>query len=118
MSYEAFVTIVLTALCALLAALAIIIGGAAIWGYRGIVESLTNDVKEKADEALKEKLKEYPAAAEMIEFRNRLQLIELLRASITPEPNGLAETPNTVQDGGLGDESQTLAQDYPSAIGS
>jgi hypothetical protein len=118
MSYETCVTIVLTALCALLAALAIIIGGAAIWGYKGVIEALTNEVKEKADAALQEKLREYPAAAEMIDIRNRLQVVELVRASITPEPNGLAEASNTVQDKGRGDESQTLAQDYPPAIGS
>ncbi|HXB61718.1 MAG TPA: hypothetical protein VNU94_02555, partial [Acidobacteriaceae bacterium] len=69
MSYESCVTIVLTALCALLAALAIIIGLAAIWGYGGIKEALTKDVSEKADKALADKLKEYPAAADMLDFR-------------------------------------------------
>jgi hypothetical protein len=117
-SYESFLTIVLTALCAILAALAILVGVLAFWGYSGIKDALTKEVRESADKALKEKLKEYPAAAEMVALRTRMEQIEGLRSQITPEPNDLAEASNTVQDEGQGAPSQTLAQDYPPAIGS
>lgn len=73
LSYTDFLTITLTALCAILAALAIIIGGAAIWGYSGIKEALTKDVSEKADKALQAKLSEYPDSREMFETLQELK---------------------------------------------
>ena len=70
MTYETCVTIVLTALCAMLAILATGIGALAIWGYSGIKEvkrSIESDVTKKADAALAAKLSEYPAAESIIQ---------------------------------------------------
>jgi hypothetical protein len=73
LSYADFLTITLTALCAILAALAIIIGGAAIWGYSGINEALTQDVKDKADKAWQATLSEYPNARDIVELFQNMQ---------------------------------------------
>lgn len=73
MSFETAITIVLAALTAILTALAIGIGVAAIWGYGGLKESLNNMATKRVDEAMLAKLKEYPEAAEILDLTQRLR---------------------------------------------
>ena len=121
MTYETCVTIVLTALCAMLAILAIGIGALAVWGYSGIQEvrkSIALDVTTKADAALAAKLREYPDAESIIQVFNRFKeqsdLMEQLRNQMTPpESNSVAEASNTEQDEVSGQGSGTIADDYP-----
>lgn len=121
MSYETCVTIVLTALCAMLAILAVGIGALAIWGYSGFQEvrkSMEADVAKKADEALAAKLSEYPDAKSIIQvfdqFKEQSALMEQLRNQMTPtESNSVAEASNREQDKLAEQVSGSIADDYP-----
>jgi hypothetical protein len=61
MSYEAFLTVVLTAVAVILAALAIIIAIAAVWGY----QSIAGEATKRAESAAGKKLDEYFASEEI-----------------------------------------------------
>ncbi len=121
MTYETCVTIVLTALCAMLAILAIGIGALAIWGYSGIQKvrkSIAADITTKADAALTAKLSEYPDAESIIQVFNRFkeqsELMEQLRNQMTsPGSNSIAEASNTEQDKVVDQASGSVADDYP-----
>jgi hypothetical protein len=99
-TYVDFLTVVLTALAVMLAALAIFIGVIAIWGYAGIKEALTKEVRENAAKALKDKLNEYPAAAEMMALKRRVDSVEQIHAQMMDRPNVLAQAPEGVQNEG------------------
>lgn len=121
MSYETCVTIVLTALCAMLAVLAIGIGALAFWGYSGIKQvrkSIEADVTKKADEALAAKLSEYPDATSIIQafdqFKEQSVLMEQLRNQMTPtESNSVAGTSNSEQNKVVEQVGSSIAEDYP-----
>lgn len=120
MSFEASVTIVLAALCAMLAILTLFIGALAFWGYSGIKKtrkSIETDVKAKADAALASKLSEYPDAQSILRMFNGLkeqfELMEQLRNQMTPtESNHVVEASNPVQDR-VDQASESIADDYP-----
>jgi hypothetical protein len=65
-TYIDFLSVTLTALCALLALLTIIIGLAAVWGYIGLRDEITKTVRERAESALQVKLGEYPDSRAVI----------------------------------------------------
>ncbi len=62
-TYVDFLTVTLTALCALLATVALGIAAAAIVGYRDIKSSVVNVINSVASDAIAKKLMEYPDAA-------------------------------------------------------
>src|SRR5665213_754958 len=121
MTYEVCIAIVLTALCAILAALAIGIGVLAVWGYSGIKEvrnSIEKDVSQKADAALVAKLSEYPEAESIISLFNRFkeqsEFMEQLRNQMTgTESNNVAQASNTEHNGVEDQASGSIADDYP-----
>ena len=85
-------TLVLAALSALLTALAIIIGLAAIWGYVGLRDAVKEMAAKKVDEAMLLKLKEYPDSAAMISLVRRLEAYAKFQDAVqnkiltTPDP--------------------------------
>jgi hypothetical protein len=116
-TYIDFLTVTLTALCAILAVLAIIIAAAAIWGYVGIREEITKAVSEKADEALKAKLKEYPDSQEVLglfeEMRDQHEKQKLLSNRLLADSASkfVADTSKKVED--KAKNKTRLARDYP-----
>ncbi len=116
-TYIDFLMVTLTALCALLAALAIFIAIAAIYGYLGIREEITKSIKKQADQVLAQKINEYPAAKDMFELFEKMQALheqqKLLSNQLVREP-----TPKTVADASKvaedkGKRVSSLAKDYP-----
>lgn len=98
MTYEGFITILLTALGVMLALLAIVIGVAAIWGYQGIKERATEDAKKAAEEKLKEHIKS-PEIKALIEEHIRLRATEVAKEMVqrridAPAPEQPADAQN------------------------
>ena len=119
MTYETCVTIILTALCAMLAALALGIGALAIWGYKGIQEVVTKKATSSAEKALAAKMKEYPDAAQLLNVTQRLtehlDAMQLLRDQMgNAVPNVIAQASNLGQDELTGKPTDSIAADYPS----
>jgi hypothetical protein len=89
-------TLVLAALAALLTVLAIIIGLAAVWGYVGLRDSVKEMASNKVDEAMKLKLKEYPASADMVALVRRLEryatFLDVIQNQVitAPDPKSVA----------------------------
>jgi hypothetical protein len=116
-TYVDFLTVTLTAVCAILTALAIIIAIAAIWGYAGIKKELTEAVAKRAEESLDNKLKEYPDAREYIDLLNSLRSMhenqkrlsdQLVTKSASKSAPGASKgVPGKARDQG------SLAKDYP-----
>jgi hypothetical protein len=73
MSFESAITIILTALAVMLAVVTIGIAALAIWGYIGLRDSLKEIAASRVDEAMKEALKKYPDAADMLKTLQRLR---------------------------------------------
>lgn len=118
-TYIDFLTVLLTALGVMLALLALIIAGLAFWGFTGIKESLTKEVRENADQALQKKLKEYPAAAEMIALKQRVDSVEAIHDQIMAAgPIPVAPASEQVQTMGEATSVEFRAEDYPPQIGS
>jgi hypothetical protein len=92
MSFESAITIILTALAVMLAAVTLGIGALAVWGYFGIRDSVKEMASKKVDEAVNEALKKYPAAADMLQIMERARaqadLFDQMRnqAVTAPEP--------------------------------
>ena len=117
MSYSDFLTITLTALCALLAALAIILGGAAIWGYSGIKEALTQEVKDKADKALQTTLSKYPDARDVLKLFQDMQDLhekqKRLSNQLVSESSSDPVARASKRDEDSGKAAAPLAREYP-----
>jgi hypothetical protein len=96
MSFESAITIILTALAVMLAIMAIVLGVAAIWGYSGIRDTVKDIATKKVDDAMLLKLKEYPAAAEILDLLQRLktgvEFMDQMQGQIILSP-----APNTVE---------------------
>ncbi len=116
-TYIDFLTVTLTAVCAILAALAIIIAIAAIWGYAGIKKELTEAVAKRAEESLEKKLNEYPDAREFIDLLDNLRSLhenqkrlsgQLVSKSASKSAPGASKG---VQ--GKARNQDSLAKDYP-----
>jgi hypothetical protein len=123
MSYETCVTIVLTALCAMLAILALGIGALAIWGYAGIQElknSLREEVKQKAADALATKLQEYPDAATIIQqftiLQSQSDTVAALRSQLASNGSDIVAPASKLEED-EGASTGSIAADYPSAQG-
>ena len=117
-TYVDFLTVTLTAVCAILTALAIIIAVAAIWGYSGIKKETTRTVQEAAKRALEAKLDEYPDAKEMFDLfhdmrtlheRQKLLSSQLVaRSPATRSANSASKKADEATKG-----KDSLAKDYP-----
>ena len=94
-TYVDFLTVTLTAMCVLLAALGFIVAIVAIIGYRDIKASSIKAAKAAAEAAIESKLKEYPDAAQlharfsamdryMGEFLRKERLLAQVRAAPSP----------------------------------
>jgi hypothetical protein len=109
MSYDVFITILLTAITVVLAALAALVavvglgvGALALWGYAGLKDEAEKTVSETMDA----KLKEYPSALDMIALHTRMkataEFIEQVQNQIViPAESKPIETPSKagVQEG-------------------
>ncbi len=111
MSFEGAITIILTALAVMLAVVTLGIAALAIWGYVGLRDSLKETAAKRVDEAMKEALKKYPDAADMLKTMQRLRdqadFLDQVRNQVVtaPEPKvvetaskhgvqgGIVETP-------------------------
>ena len=100
MSFETAITIILTALAVMLAVVTIGIGGLAVWGYFGIRDSVKDMAEKKVDEAMKEALKKYPDAADMLRTMQRLaaqaDFLDQVRNRVvtSPDPKALETASN------------------------
>ncbi|MGB8064806.1 MAG: hypothetical protein WCF26_23175 [Candidatus Sulfotelmatobacter sp.] len=79
----------------MLAVVTLGIAGLAIWGYFGIRDSVKEMASKKVDEAVREALEKYPAAADILEITERLRtqadlLDQMRNQSVTaPEPKSV-----------------------------
>jgi len=105
-SYQELITITLTALGVMLAALGIGIGVIAIVGYAGLKKGLHEMAKKHVEGAMAEKLKEYPSAAEIMETLQN-QLIA------QPAPNAVESASNTGVQQNSTMPGGKLGQPYP-----
>jgi hypothetical protein len=108
MSYETFLTITLTALCAILAAMTIIIGVAAICGYYGIKNSVIEAAEKKAEKIASDKISEYPSPTEMREVIDSLKVYAANLLNATPAGSNQPETLSSASDKG-----KTVGSEYP-----
>lgn len=103
-TYVDFLTVTLTAMCVLLAALGFIVAVVAIIGYRDIKSAATKAAKQAAEGAIEERLKQYPDATEihakfsamdryMSEVLRKERLLSLMRV-----PVEVANPEKTVED--------------------
>jgi hypothetical protein len=101
MSYEGFVTILLTAIAVMLAILALGIGILAIWGYVGLRDSVKEAATKHVTMAMDLKLKEYPPASALVELVTRMEAglgsLEIIQKQIVskPESKEVAKTSNS-----------------------
>jgi hypothetical protein len=86
MSYEAFVTILLTVVLVILAVLAIIIAVAAIVGWAGFKDAVKDAVEDLVGPAMDAKLKEYPDASKYIELYQEIQSLYLIHKKLVEKP--------------------------------
>lgn len=73
LSYDAYLSIMLTALGVMVATFAILVGLAAIWGYAGLKDYIREIAIKKVDHAVQEALKKYPAAADVLSTLEQLR---------------------------------------------
>jgi hypothetical protein len=102
MSYDVFITILLTAITVVLAALAALvavvglgIGALALWGYAGLKDEAEKTVSLTMDA----KLKEYPSAADMIALHTRMKataefIEQVQNQMVIPVESKPVETPS------------------------
>jgi len=86
MSYEGFVTILLTALAVMLAVFAIGVAFLAVWGYAGFSDAVKKAVGSQVESAMDLHLRKYPDAAKFIalfeEMENRLVFLDTVQNKI------------------------------------
>lgn len=73
LNYDAFLTLMLTALGVMVALFTIFVGLAAIWGYAGFRDIVRDMAKREVAKAVTEKIKKYPDEARMFSILNRLE---------------------------------------------
>jgi hypothetical protein len=116
-TYVDFLTVTLTALCALLAALAIFIAVAAIYGYLGIREEITKSIAKQADEALKAKLGEYPDSKDVLGLFEKMQTFheqqKLLSDQLVADSGSKTIAEASKQGEDKPKRRSSLARDYP-----
>jgi hypothetical protein len=108
MSPESLLTITLTSLCAILAALTIIIGVVAIYGYYGIKNSVIEAAEKKAEAIASDKMARYPPAEELRDVVDRLKTYAADLLNATPEPQTTSSASN---------EGNTVGGEYPGQEG-
>lgn len=107
-SYEEFISILLTALAVILAALGLGIGALAILGYTQLKRGLHEMAKKHVEEAMEKKLKEYPTPIDMQNYQNQIVA--------PPAPNQVAVASNVgVQKEGADEPApqRTVSAPYP-----
>jgi uncharacterized membrane protein len=72
-SYDVYISIMLTALGVMVATFAILVGLAAVWGYAGLKDYLHETASKQVDAAIQDTLKKYPASADMLEALRQLK---------------------------------------------
>jgi hypothetical protein len=104
-TYVDFLTVTLTAMCVLLAALGFIVAIVAIIGYRDIKTSAMKAGKPAAEAAIEAKLKEYPDAARIHEkfsavdrYMEGILRREALLSQVRAAPSTVARSPKKVED--------------------
>jgi hypothetical protein len=116
-TYVDFLTVTLTALCALLAALAIFIAFAAIWGYAGIREEITKAVTDRAEKALVAKLGEYPDSRAVLDLFDEMRAFHEQQKRLSDllvtgsASKGVARTSKPVQN--KAKTPGSIAKNYP-----
>jgi len=104
-TYVDFLTVTLTAMCVLLAALGFIVAIVAIVGYRDIKTSAMKAAKLAADTAIEARLKQYPDATEihakfsaMDRYMSEVLRKERLLSQVRAAPLDVANASKTVED--------------------
>jgi|ERR1039458_3049100 hypothetical protein len=102
LSYDSYLSIMLTALGVMVATFAILVGLAAIWGYAGLKDYVREIAITKVDVAVQEALKKYPNSADMFSTLKRLRehaefLDEIRNKVVTaPEPKTVANASKSI----------------------
>lgn len=116
-TYIDFLTVTLTALCALLGALAIFIAIAAIYGYLGLKEEITKSIAKQADAALQAKLFEYPDSKEMFVLFERMTALHEQQKLLSNQLVRESEVKPIAEASKVGEDKpkrrSPLAKDYP-----
>jgi hypothetical protein len=104
-TYIDFLTVTLTAICVLLAALGFIVAVVAIIGYRDIKAAAMKAGRLAVEAAIESKLKEYPDAAKIHArynaidgFMNGILRREALLSQVRAAPSGIANASNKGDD--------------------
>jgi hypothetical protein len=97
LSYEVFITILLTAITVVLAALAALLalvgvglGLAAFWGYAGIKD----ETRKAMSKAMEDMLKQYPSVTEVVEYIQQIKAAANFAQQMQNELVAGAETKN------------------------
>lgn len=105
-TYVDFLTVTLTAICVLLAALGFIVAALAVLGYRDIKAAAAKAAKHASETAIAAKLKEYPDAASIHSkfsafdrYMTDVIKREKLLAQVRDAPRGVARSSKGVEDG-------------------
>lgn len=107
LSYDAYLSIMLTALGVMVATFAILVGLAAIWGYAGLKDYIREIAIKKVDKAVQDRLKKYPAAADVLstleQLRKHAEFWDEMRNQVVtgPEPKSVATASKTVVQEGI-----------------
>jgi len=107
LNYEAFLTLMLTALGVMVALFTIFVGLAAIWGYAGFRDVVRDMAKKEVADAVTETLKKYPDSADILRVLRRLEeqadLGDRLRnqAVTSPEPKTVAKASKPIVEEGV-----------------
>ncbi len=104
-TYVDFLTVTLTAMCVLLAALGFIVAIVAVVGYRDIKSAAMKTGEQAAERALELKLREYPDAAEihqkytaMDRYMTDMLRKETLLSQVRATPLGVAKASKRDED--------------------
>jgi hypothetical protein len=106
-SFDAYLSIMLTALGVMVATFAILVGLAAIWGYAGLKDYLREMAQKQVDDAIQSTLKKYPEGADIFKALERLKqqadLLDQLRIqSVTgSEPKNVANASKPIVEEGV-----------------
>lgn len=90
MSYQEFISIMLTALGVMLAILAIGMAILAIWGYLGFKDIVRDAAKEHVSQAMAIKMQEYPGGADVLEsmkqLKQKAEILEGIQNQLVAQP--------------------------------
>lgn len=116
-SYVDFLTVTLTAVCALLAGLGLFLGFGAIWGYLTIKKEIVKAVTKKAEQRIDKEIGEYPDSKEVIALFDKMSAFHSQQVMLSSQLLTNSHPVSTIRASKKGQvkpkDSGSLAKDYP-----